>query len=148
VKSPEPLFFETASHPVNSFDDEVILFFEPASPASVEAARASSARIAARAGDLSTPVPADWAAAHLASRPPGPIFPADAVLTALKRTAVPILHIGGDHDISFPVENWYALNGQLPTVQLVTFPRAGHGPQHQFPAAAAAYIAAFVAEER
>ena len=30
VKSPEALFFETASHPVNTFEDEVILFFEPA----------------------------------------------------------------------------------------------------------------------
>lgn len=141
---PEPLFFETASHPVNTFEDEVILFFEPASQASVEAARASASRIAARTADRSDPVPADWAAAHLASLPPGPIFPADAVLAALETTRVPILHIGGDHDISFPVENWYALNRQLPTLQLVTFPRAGHGPHHQFPAACAAHIAAFI----
>ena len=48
------------------------------------------------------PVPADWAAAHLASRPPGPIFPADAVLAALKATTIPILHIGGDHDVVVP----------------------------------------------
>lgn len=148
VKSPEPLFFETASHAENSFEDDVILFFEPASPASVEAARASAARIAARTTDRSVPVPADWAVAHMASRPAGPIFPAEAVLAALRTTTVPILHVGGDHDVSFPVENWYALNGQLPTVQLVTFPRAGHGPQHQFPVAAAAHIAAFVAEAR
>lgn len=147
VKSPEALFFETASRPVNTFEDEVILFFEPASPASVEAARASAARIAARTVDRSEPVPADWAVAHLASRPPGPIFPADAVLAALKATRVPLLHIGGDHDISFPVENWYALNRQLPTLQLVTFPRTGHGPQHQHPAECAAHIAAFVTGE-
>jgi len=67
-----------------------------------------------------------------------------AVLAALKTTRVPILHIGGDHDISFPVENWYALNRQLPTLQLVTFPQTGHGPQHQHPEAAAATIEAFV----
>jgi pimeloyl-ACP methyl ester carboxylesterase len=144
AKSPERLFFETASHPVNSFEDEVILFFEPAAPASVEAARASSARIAARVEGRGAPVPADWAAAHLASRPPGPIFPAESVLAALKTTTIPILHVGGDHDISFPVENWYALNGQLPTLQLVTFPRSGHGPQHQHPEAAAEHIATFV----
>lgn len=147
VKSPEALFFETASRPVNTFEDEVILFFEPNSPASVEAARASAARIAARATDRGDAVPADWAAAHIASRPPGPIFPADAVLAALKVTATPILHLGGDHDISFPVENWYALNGQLPTLRLVTFPCAGHGPQHQFPVESAAHIAAFVTGE-
>jgi hypothetical protein len=49
----------------------------------------------------------------MASRPAGPIFPAEAVLAALRTTTVPILHVGGDHDVSFPVENWYALNGQL-----------------------------------
>ena len=61
-----------------------------------------------------------------------------------RRRTVPILHIGGDHDVSFPVENWYALNRQLPTLQLVTFPQTGHGPQHQHPEASAAIIAAFV----
>ncbi len=35
---------------------------------------------------------------------------ADPVLEALKQTAVPVLHVGGDHDISFPIENWYALS--------------------------------------
>ena len=33
------------------------------------------------------------------------------ILAALKATKLPLLHIGGDHDIIFPVENWYALNG-------------------------------------
>jgi hypothetical protein len=73
-----------------------------------------------------------------------PIFPADAVLAALKSTTIPILHVGGDHDISFPIENWYALNGQLSTVQLLTFPQAGHGPQHEHPVAVAEHIATFV----
>lgn len=144
VKDPEPVFFETASHADNPFEDEVVLFFEPASAASREAARRSHDRIAARVDDLSPPVPWDWAAAHLANRTPGPIFPSDAVLAVLKAATVPILHLGGDHDISFPVENWYALNRALPTVQLVTFPRTGHGPQHQHPEASAAIIEAFV----
>lgn len=143
VKDPEPLFFATASHAENPFDDEVILFFEPASAASREAARRSHDGIAARVDDLSVPVPWESAAAHLAHRA-GPIFPSEAVLAALKATTVPILHLGGDHDISFPVENWYALNRLLPTVQLVTFPRTGHGPQHQHPEASAAIIEAFV----
>lgn len=144
VKDPESIFFETAAHPENPFEDELTLFFEPASGASRAAARLSADRIAARAGDRSVPVPWEWAAAHIANRTPGPIFPADAVLAALKQTPVPLLHIGGDHDVSFPVENWYALNRQLPTLQLVTFPQSGHGPQHQHPEAAAAAIATFV----
>lgn len=144
VKPPEPLFFATAAHAENSFEDEVILFFEPASAASRAAARRSHDRIAARVGDVSPAVPWDWAAAHLATRTSGPLFPSDAVLAVLKATTVPILHLGGDHDISFPVENWYALNPTLPTVQLVTFPRTGHGPQHQHPDASAAIIEAFV----
>jgi hypothetical protein len=39
--------------------------------------------------------------------------------------------------VNFPVENWYALNGQLPTGQPLTYPRAGHAPHHQYPEAVA-----------
>jgi pimeloyl-ACP methyl ester carboxylesterase len=66
------------------------------------------------------------------------------VLDALRLTSIPVLHIAGDHDIVFPVENWYALNQRLPTLQLHTFPRAGHAPHHQHPQAAAECIATFV----
>lgn len=45
--------------------------------------------------------------------PRSPQFPADPILAALKATKLPLLHIGSDHDIIFPVENWYALNGVL-----------------------------------
>jgi hypothetical protein len=31
----------------------------------------------------------------------------------------------------------------MPTAQLIVFPRAGHGPQHQFVAESVAYITAF-----
>lgn len=86
----------------------------------------------------------DWAAKHLGTGPRAQIFPAPQLLEALKATDKPILHIAGDHDIVFPVENWYALNRVLPTLHLVTFPRSGHGPQHQYPEASAAYIAGFV----
>jgi len=55
------------------------------------------------------------------------MFPSDEVLQALKNTNVPILHLGGDHDLSVPVENWYALGGQLPTLNLIPTPaRAMH----------------------
>lgn len=144
VKAAEQLFYDTARRPVNTFEDEVILFFEPASRSSREAAKRSHDRIAARGRERSEPVPIDFAVAFLGDRPQNPIFPADAVLAALKATSIPILHIGGDHDISFPVENWYALNQQLPTLQLLTYPRCGHAPQHEHPVAAAEHIATFV----
>ena len=148
VKPPEQLFYDTAGLPVNSFEVEVILFFEPRSAQSRAAAPRSHERIAMRVKERSVPVPVDFAVAHLGSGPRTPIFPADAVLEALKVTDIPMLHIGGDHDIIFPVENWYALNQQLPTLQLLTYPRAGHGPQHEHPEASASHIAAFVRSTR
>jgi len=144
VKNAEQLFYDTASRPVNTFEDEVVLFFEPRSTASREAAKRSHDRIAQRTSDRSVPVPIDFAVSFLGPGPRNPIFPADAVLAALKSTTIPILHVGGDHDVSFPVENWYALNGQLSTLQLLTFPQAGHGPQHEHPVAVAEHIATFV----
>ncbi len=144
AKPAEKLFYDTAGIEVNSFEDEVILFFEPQSAASRAAARRSADRIARRTTERSVPVPAQWAASHLHYNPDVPLFPADAVLTALANTGIPLLHIGGDHDIIFPIENWYALNGKLPTLQLLTYPAAGHAPQHEHPEASAAHIAAFL----
>jgi pimeloyl-ACP methyl ester carboxylesterase len=143
VKEAEQLFYEIAGKPVNDFDDNVILFFEPKSEKSRNAARRSLERIALRKTELSKPVPVEFAQTNLGDGPKNPMFPADFVLDAMRSTNIPILHIGGDHDIIFPVENWYALNDQLPTLQLLTYPRAGHGPQHEYPGAAASYIATF-----
>ncbi len=72
-----------------------------------------------------------------------PVFPVEEVLSVLKSTKLPILHIGADHDIIFPVEKWYALNAQLPTTRLITYPRSGHGPQHQYPVESAVRLAPF-----
>ena len=144
VKLAEQLFYDTARRPDNTFEDEVILFFEPRSEMSRAAARRSADRIAQRKEGLSVDVPWEWAAANLGASPKSAPFPAPPVLQALKTTSLPVLHIGGDHDIVFPIENWYALNGQLPTLALLTFPRAGHGPQHQHPVEAARHIATFV----
>ncbi|WAG76856.1 alpha/beta hydrolase [Metapseudomonas furukawaii] len=143
VKTAEPLFYELAARE-NDFEDFVHLFFEPASDASRDAAARSAARIAERTEGRCTPVPHAWAAAFLGEGPRNPAFPLDIALDALKRTTIPILHIGGDHDIIFPVENWYALNRSLPTLTLLTYPSAGHGPQLQHPEASARHIAAFV----
>ncbi|PRG22336.1 alpha/beta fold hydrolase [Burkholderia multivorans] len=143
VKPGEPLFYAMAKRE-NDFEDFVTLFFEPASPASRAAAEQSAARVAARKVDLSPAVPVEWAGQQVGDGPKNPAFPVDVVLDALKSTSIPVLHVGGDHDIVFPVENWYALNGQLPTLHLVTLPRTGHGPQLEYPVACASHIAAFV----
>ncbi|WP_460075741.1 alpha/beta fold hydrolase [Roseibium sp. ROS1] len=144
VKPAEQLFYDLAGKDVNDFEDVVALFFEPKSASSRAAASRSQARIEAREGDTSPAVPIDFARARIAGGPANPAFPAPPVMEMLKTTSVPILHIGGDHDIIFPVENWYALNGVLPTVTLVTYPSAGHGPQHQHPELTADIIASFV----
>ncbi|MBB3261547.1 pimeloyl-ACP methyl ester carboxylesterase [Paraburkholderia bannensis] len=144
VKAGEPLFYTLAKRE-NDFEDFVSLFFEPTSTESRAAAEEASLRLAARTSDVSPEVPYTWAGDQLGEGPRNPAFPAPQVLQALLAASIPIIHIGGDHDIVFPVENWYALNGQLPSLHLVTFPRSGHGPQLQFPQASAAHIAAFLA---
>lgn len=147
VKTGEPLFFELAKRPNTEPEDAIQLFFEPTSAASRAAAAASLKRLQLRTEGRGPDVPYEWAGQQLGDGPRNPMFPADAVLQLLKTTSVPVLHIGADHDIVFPVENWYALNRQLPTLQLATFPSAGHGPQHQYPRQAAARIGAFIAGE-
>ncbi len=143
----EQIFYDVAAKDQYDLEDYTILFFEPAAPLSREAARRSLERISVRKHDLSPPVPADFARAHLKGPTTAP-FPADFVREALKTTTVPILHIGGDHDIIFPVENWYGTNGEFPTLTLVTFPRSGHGPQHEHPEMSADIIASFVRNTR
>jgi pimeloyl-ACP methyl ester carboxylesterase len=144
VKSPEQLFYDVASRETNDSDDNVILFFEPSSAASRAASAKSLARMSRRTQGLSPEIPIDFARGALGTSPKNPVFPAAPILEAMKHTSVPVLHIGGDHDISFPIENWYALSQQLPTLQLVTFPQAGHGPQHQHPQMSADLISSFV----
>lgn len=148
VKSGEQLFYDTAATPGISFDQFTTVFFEPADAASREASRRSFERITARTEDRSPDVPAEWAIAQIGREPRNPLFPSEEILQLLKSTNVPILHVGGDHDIVMPVENWYALNGQLPTLQVITYPRAGHGPHHQHPEMAATQIGAFIRSTR
>ncbi|MCQ4161644.1 alpha/beta hydrolase [Roseomonas sp. GC11] len=144
AKSGEQLFYDTAAAPGIDLDQFTTVFFEPADAASREASRRSFERMAARTEDRSPDVPAEWAIAQIGREPRNPLFPSPDILQLLKTTATPILHLGGDHDIVMPIENWYALNGQLPTLHLITYPRAGHGPHHQHPDMAAAQIAAFI----
>jgi hypothetical protein len=38
-------------------------------------------------------------------------------------TNIPVLALCGDHDLVFPVENWYALNHRWPTLFVATYLR-------------------------
>ncbi len=144
AKPAEQLFYDTAGLPGIGLDQFTTIFFEPADEASRAASKRSFDRIVQRTEDRSPDVDAAWAIAQIGDKPRNPAFPVDEILHLLKSTTKPILHIGGDHDIIFPVENWYALNGQLPTMRLLTYPKAGHGPHHQHPEESAAAIAGFL----
>ncbi|WP_417067762.1 alpha/beta fold hydrolase [Niveibacterium terrae] len=144
VKPGEQLFYDRAAEPGNSLEGFTTIFFEPKDAGSCAASKRSFDRIFSQENTRSPDIPADWAMAQIGNTPRNPVFPSDDVLTVLKTTTVPVLHLGADHDIIFPVENWYALNGQLPSLQLITYPRAGHGPHHQYPEIAAKQIAGFI----
>lgn len=62
----------------------------------------------------------------------------------LKVTTTPILVISGDNDLVSPVENWYSLTTELPTMQLIVLPQTGHRPHHQYPDVVAEHITSFV----
>ncbi len=148
VKPFEQLFFETAWLPDYGRREEHILFFEPASARSRELADRSLARIAARheVRDAVTPPEVFIRSVEASSDPTTPFpDPDGAYADFFKSTDIPVLALSGDHDIIFPVENWYALNGVWPTLFVVTFPSSGHGPQHQYPEMAAEIITSFVA---
>ena len=148
ARATEQLFLERARKPENDLDDEMVLFFEPQSATSRAAAERTHQRIARRESDRDPMVAPEVFNRMLETVGPDIRADVEHVRDALQSTSVPILIISGDHDIAFPVENWYALSGELPTSQHIVFPSAGHGPQHQYPALAAAYITAFIETTR
>ena len=139
----EPLFLQTAFHEINDLKDEEILFFEPASAASREAAKLSHERIASRKTELDIPATRQtWERYFKAAED----FSADSNQTRdkLATLSTPILILSGDHDISGPIENWYALTRKLPNMYINVLPSSGHGPQHQYPELSAQYIGTFL----
>ena len=147
VKPFEALFFQTAWKAEYGVEDEYVLFFEPNSATSRRLADASLARIAARSEvrDRATPAEVFIASVEASADPTTPFpDPEGAYAEFFRNTDIPVLALSGDHDIIFPVENWYALNDQWPTLFVMTFPDSGHGPQHQYPVMAADVIASFV----
>jgi pimeloyl-ACP methyl ester carboxylesterase len=147
VKPFEQLFFDTAWKPEYGVEEEYILFFEPASEKSRALADASLARIAGRTDvrDMVTPPSVFMDSVAASSDPTTPFPDPDGTYSNFfKTTQIPVLALSGDHDIIFPVENWYALNDIWPTLFVVTYPDSGHGPQHQYPVMAADMIKSFV----
>lgn len=145
--SADPLFIKTAMHPVNGLEDQTILFFEPASPRSVDAARQSFNRTASRDTDRSPVIPEAVFMKLLAeAKDKTTIYPdpdgdeMDKLSSGLR----PVLVISGDHDIACPIGNWLPLTTRWRSLHLVTIPQAGHGPHHQEPVFCAETIASFV----
>jgi pimeloyl-ACP methyl ester carboxylesterase len=139
----EEEFFKAALKPLNDFDDEVVLFFEPKSELSRAAARASHGRIAKRLDVAKIPSTEDVFQRYFTSANP---FLEDTmnIREQLIATSLPILIISGDHDISFAVENWFPLVRKMPSAQIIILPQTGHAPQHQFPQLIAGYIKTFI----
>jgi pimeloyl-ACP methyl ester carboxylesterase len=139
----EQAFLDSALKPVNDFDDEIILFFEPSSEKSKAEAKASHDRIAKRIDVSKIPSTMDVFQLYFKGSA-GLTEDKDNFKGKLKTTTTPILIISGDHDISFAVENWYPLTRQMPTAQLIVLPQTGHAPQHQHVNLVVNYIHAFL----
>jgi pimeloyl-ACP methyl ester carboxylesterase len=145
--SGEPLFIKTAMHPFNGLEDQTVLFFEPASERSREAARESYDRIETRKLDRSPVIPEAVFMKLLGeAKDKTTIYPdpEGEDMEVLASGAHPLLVISGDHDIACPIGNWLPLTTKWKTLHLVTIPQAGHGPHHQEPAFCADMIASFV----
>lgn len=129
---PEPVFYERALKVENDLDDEAVLFFEPTSELSRAAAKASHDRIAARVTDRSPLIPEETYRRMLKARgtSSGELFHDDGYCDFLSKTSIPMLAISGDHDIVFPVQNWFDLIRHWTSLHLLVIPQAGHGAQH------------------
>lgn len=140
---PEAMFLETSAKPVNDLADEIILFFEPASAVSREAAKLSHDRIAGRVKDNDVPVPEEkFMRYHMGVG--DYIHDSFNTREKLGQLSTPILCLSGDHDCVCPIENWYPLTRKMPNLQIIMLPDAGHGPQHQYVKLSSKYISDFI----
>ncbi|MET0242500.1 MAG: alpha/beta hydrolase, partial [Flavitalea sp.] len=143
--TPEKIFFDYALKPVNNFEDEIVLFFEPKYEESKIAARLSHGRMKERKSDTSKYVTPDKFPKYFQSVAK---YNADkGAMDTLINGKMPILAVSGEHDIVFPVEDWYAQTKKNPNLQIIMLPKAGHGPQSQYPLQTARYINGFIAGE-
>ncbi|MFB9078921.1 alpha/beta fold hydrolase [Flavobacterium procerum] len=139
----EQAFLDVALKPINDFEDEIVLFFEPLSEESKKQAKASHDRIHKRLDVSKIPSTMDVFQLYFQGGD-GMGEDKNNLKEQLKTTKTPILVISGDHDISFAIENWYPLTRQLPTTQFIVFPQTGHAPHHQHVDLVADYITSFL----
>lgn len=139
----EPEFLERALKPVNDFEDAVVLFFEPKSDKSREAAAASMERIMNSIDWSKVPATQEVFQRYFASN--GAIVEdKENFRIAFSTLDIPILVLSGDHDISFATENWFPLLKNAPSLQHIIFPAAGHAPMFQYPELSVKYINSFL----
>lgn len=139
----EQIFLDAALKPINNFDDEAVLFFEPKSVFSITAAKASHDRIYKQIDVSKIPSTMEVFQIYFNGREG---FRDDILnfRNQLKKTKTPILIISGDHDVSFAVENWYAVFNQMANAQMIVYSGTGHAPHHQYPELTSKSIANFV----
>jgi len=139
----EQIFLDAALKPINDFDDEVVLFFEPKSQISLAAAKASHERIHKKIDVKKIPSTMEAFQVYFAG---GDAFKEDILnfREQIKKTKIPVLIISGDHDVSFAVENWYAIVNEMVNTQMIVYSETGHAPQHQYPEMTSKYIINFV----
>lgn len=140
-------WLKAAVKPINDLKDEETLFFEPAYEESLAAAKASRERIYSRPGVTERiPSTMDEFQIYFAAAQK---FHEDkeGIREALTKSNVPMLILCGDNDPGTPADNWFPLVRKMPHGQLLILPRAGHGPQHQFPQLSADYIHTFLKAE-
>lgn len=139
----DPEFFKRALKPINDLDDETVLFFDPNSKKSKQAAVESHNRISQQLDVGKIPASQELLQRCLAPSK-GVREDNDNFRAAYQTLKQPILVIHGDHDISFSVENWFPLLKKAPTLQLIVLPGSGHAPHHQYPLLIASYIESFL----
>lgn len=140
---PEQIFLEVSRKPVNDLDDEIILFFEPASAASRAKAKESHDRIAKRTSDTDVYIKPELWPNYVKGFEDFQKDPYNA-REKISNGNIPVLVISADHEVVFPPENWFELNRKMKAIQLVVIPQSGHGPHHQYPEMVAEYIISFV----
>ena len=136
-------FFELALRPSNDSDDETVLFFEPASEKSRDAASASHNRISAWLDRTKIPATQEIFQRYFTG---AGMFREDKKQYRMQYASleIPVLVISGDHDISFAVGNWFPLLRHAPSMQHLILNDSGHAPHHQQPELSGAYISLFL----
>lgn len=138
-----PTFFERALKTVNDLEDEYILFFEPGSKKSRQAARESHSRINKRLDRNLIPKDQEVFQRYFSGAASFKADPLD-FRSHYQTLETPVIVISGDHDISFAAENWFPLLKKAPTLQHIIFNNAGHAPHFQFPEQSTGYINVFL----